>query len=587
MSPLGIAWRLVQARGLHHAITALVLALGLGLMLATAAVGEATREAVSAMAERYPLVVGPRVGAVPLVLGSLTGLVDLEAAVPWAEVEDLERDPRVEVAVPLLTGHAVQGHPLLATSPSLLQPRSSFPLSDGRLFEAEASDEVLLGAGAAATLGLGVGDRVTIEHAHLDAPEDPGELRVVGVLAPGSGPFDDSLICPLAAIHRSHAGHDPARSSDHEHDHDHEHEHEHEHDHDHDHEQEHEHDHAALPQVSSVLIRPTDRAALLSLQESLQTRDLEVALSGQTLRRVVDRLAGGSRLLRLLVGGVVLITFLSLLISVYGASLAQARDIAALRVMGARRLEVLGIVAMATALVVIAGIGGSLVVGSTLAGVAEAVLRDELGLEISVSLLGGQAEAYLAAGLVILVAVGIQPALAAYHLQVAEALGAQAGSGLASRSFLRWSLRFLIPLAIFVWAEQMVAQHGTEGFSRPLDAESTALFDAHRGWTTGAAPPELASLDGTEQRIEGYMYALGDPWETEEFYLVALNPRLPRCPFCYRAPTRHERILVQSPGTPREVAPGLVRISGRLTLLPEGRDQIVVALDTMEVVVEP
>ncbi len=581
MSPLGIAWRLVQARGLHHAITALVLALGLGLMLATAAVGEATREAVSAMAERYPLVVGPRVGAVPLVLGSLTGLVDLEAAVPWAEVEDLERDPRVEVAVPLLTGHAVQGHPLLATSPSLLQPRSSFPLSDGRLFEAEASDEVLLGAGAAATLGLGVGDRVTIEHAHLDAPEDPGELRVVGVLAPGSGPFDDSLICPLASIHRSHAGHDPARSSDHDP------ARSSDHDHDHDHEQEHEHDHAALPQVSSVLIRPTDRAGLLSLQESLQTRDLEVALSGQTLRRVVDRLAGGSRLLRLLVGGVVLITFLSLLISVYGASLAQARDIAALRVMGARRLEVLGIVAMATALVVIAGIGGSLVVGSTLAGVAEAVLRDELGLEISVSLLGGQADAYLAAGLVILVAVGIQPALAAYHLQVAEALGAQAGSGLASRSFLRWSLRFLIPLAIFVWAEQMVAQHGSEGFSRPLDAESSALFDAHRRWTTGAAPPELASLDGGEVVVEGYMYALGGPWEAEEFYLVALNPRLPRCPFCYRAPTRHERILVQSPGAAVEIAPGLVRISGRLTLEPEGRDQLVLALDTLEVVVEP
>jgi putative ABC transport system permease protein len=583
MSPIRIAWRLVQARGMHHGVTALVLALGLGLMLATVAVGDATRDAVSAMAERYPMVVGPRVGAVPLVLGSLTGLQDLDAAVALEEVDDLEADPRVEVAVPLLAGHAVQGHPLLATSPDLLQPRSRFPLLDGRVFEADAHDEVLLGASAADALGLGVGDKVTIEHNHAGAPEDPGHLRVVGVLAPTRGSLDDSLICPLAAIYHSHAAHD------HDHDHDHT-THDHTtHDHTaHDHAPTaHDHAHPLSPLVSSILIRPTDQAALLSLQEDLQARDLEVALTGQTLRRVADRLAGGGRLLRLLVGGVVLITFLSLLMSIYSSSLAQTRDIAALRVMGARRLEVLGIVAMATTMVVLAGTAGSLIVGGVLGGVAEGVLRDELGLELTVSLLGGQAPAYLAGGLVLLVLVGVQPALAAYHLQAAEALGAQVGSGLASRSYLRWSLRFLIPLAIFVWAEQMVAQHGSEGFSRPLDAESSALFDAHRRWTTGAAPPELASLDGGEVVVEGYMYALGGPWEAEEFYLVALNPRLPRCPFCYRAPTRHERILVQSPGAAVEIAPGLVRISGRLTLEPEGRDQLVLALDTLEVVVEP
>jgi len=563
MSLLLIAWRLVTSRGLHHGVSALVLSLGLGLMLATVAVGDAARDAVSSMAARYPLVVGPKIGPVPLVLGSLTGLQDLEAGTPLDTVRDLTEDPRVQAVVPLLAGHAVQGHALLATSPEYLQPRERFPLVDGRVFETGAGDEVVLGAKAAESLALGVGDSVGIEHQHAGAPDEPGALKVVGVLAPTHSAADDTLFCDLEAIYRSHG-------SAHEHHHDHQHA-------------------EPLPSprlVSSILICPTDDPALLSLQEDLQNRGLEVALTGQTLRRIADRLAGGGRLLRLLVGGVVLVTFLSLLMSTYGSSLVQGREVAVLRVLGARRLQVVGIVAAATLMVVLAGALGSLAVGSVIAGVAEGVLRDELGLDAAVSLLSGRAPFYLGGGLLVLVLAGVQPALAAYHLQAAEALTAPAGSGLATRSYLRWSMRFLVPLAVFIWAEQMVAEHGTEGFSRPLDAESSALFDAHRAWTTGDTPEALVALDGSSVAIEGYMYALGDPWEVEDFYLLALNPRLPRCPFCYRAPTRHERILVRSPGGLHEVAPGMVRITGLLTIQPDERDQLVVALDTFEVVVD-
>jgi putative ABC transport system permease protein len=569
LSSLRIAWRLVQARGLHHAVTALVLALGLGLMLATVAVGDAARGAVSELASRYPLVVGPRVGAVPLVLGSLTGLQDLEAGVPVDAYRALQSDPRVELAVPLLAGHAVRDHALVGTTTGRLLPRERYPLADGRVFEEGAKDEVVLGASAAEALALGVGDRLELEHQHAGAPSEPGELRVVGVLEPTHGTDDDTLFCSIEAIFRSHEAHE---HDTHEHD-------AHEHDaHEHD-----AHEHAQL--VSSILIRPVSDSALLSLQEELGDGDLELALTGQTLRRVADRLAGGGRLVRLLVGGVVLVTFLSLLMSVYSASLAQAQEVAVLRVLGARRWQVLVIVGLATTAVVSAGCLGAFILGSALGGVAESVLRQELGLEVSVSLLSGQAPTYLGIGLAVLVGMGLQPALAAYHLQAAEALAATAGSGLATRSYLRWSLRFLVPLAVFVWAEQMVVQHGGEGFSRPLDAESSALFDANRAWTTGDAPPSLTALNGTRVSVEGYMYALGDPWEVEDFFLVAINPRLPRCPFCYRAPTRHERILVRSPGGLHEVAPGMVRISGLLTLMPEERDQVVVTLDTFEVVV--
>jgi hypothetical protein len=80
------------------------------------------------------------------------------------------------------------------------------------------------------------------------------------------------------------------------------------------------------------------------------------------------------------------------------------------------------------------------------------------------------------------------------------------------------------------------------------------------------------------------MYALGDPYTVKDFYLVGLNPRLPRCPFCYRAPTRRERIRVHSGGRTFDVTPGLVRVTGSFRVTPRGDDPYHLDLEHLEVV---
>ncbi len=83
------------------------------------------------------------------------------------------------------------------------------------------------------------------------------------------------------------------------------------------------------------------------------------------------------------------------------------------------------------------------------------------------------------------------------------------------------------------------------------------------------------------------MYAVDEPFEAESFYLVGQNPRLAHCPFCYRAPTRTERILVRSPGKPREITPGPVRVTGVLRAEPGGADPLALDLETFEVLTGP
>ena len=547
MSLLGLTWRLSRARLLRYLLTAAAVALGTGLMLGAVGAATGARGAVSAIAGRFPLVVGADVGAVSLVLGSLTDLAEPQGSIDIALYEQLRGDPRVVRSAPLLEGHAVGEYALLATSPNFLQPRSSYPLTSGRIFE--GSDEVVVGCDAAAGLDLELGSELPIEHHHGGATHRTSSLRVVGILSHTGTAVDRTLLCPLDAIFESHGS-------------------------------------VADRRVGAVLVAPRDDAALLSLQEDLDSLDgVQVALTGQTLRRLSDQLSAGGKLLQGLVTGVVLLTFLSLLLSVYAQSLVQARDVAVMRVMGASRVQVVAITVLQAMVVVVIGILGGVGVGAMLCSAAESALTRQMGVLAEVAVLTPVAVGYLAAMAAVLAAIGVQPALAAYSVEAADVLSEVPGSGRSVGSHLAWAPRVLLPSIIVVWAFWTFSQHGVEEQNLPLDPESEALFALLAGWKDDDPPDDVRSLDGTSLSIEGYMYTLGDPFTVEDFYLVGMNPRLPRCPFCYRSPGRAERIGVHTGGRSVDVANGSVRVTGTLRIDPDGPDPVRLEMNDFDVVI--
>jgi hypothetical protein len=120
-----------------------------------------------------------------------------------------------------------------------------------------------------------------------------------------------------------------------------------------------------------------------------------------------------------------------------------------------------------------------------------------------------------------------------------------------------------------------------------VDAASLGTFRDLAAWDPAEPPPPpVANLDGARALLMGYMYLVDSPFEAEEFYLVDQNPRLAHCPFCYRAPTRTERILVRSPGHAREITPGPVRVSGVLRVRPDAVDPLAMDLEEFEVVTD-
>ena len=313
---------------------------------------------------------------------------------------------------------------------------------------------------------------------------------------------------------------------------------------------------------------------------------VQVALTGQTLRRVSDRMAAGGRLMDVLVAGVVLLTLMALLLSVYGSSLTQSREVAILRVLGARRSQIVGVVLLMTLSVVLLGILSGMGVAAALARGAEGILRNDLGLDATVRLLSSRTMLHLGGLAVLLAVVGAQPALAAYRVQAAEALSEIPGAGRAARSQLTQPLQLAVALAVVLWISWAMARHSAEQDARPLESSSATLFEAmatREG--EGARPKAITDRLGGAVVVEGYMYALGDPFVVEDFYMVAINPRLPRCPFCYRAPTRRERILVRSSGQRSDLCSSLVRVRGHLRIDEGARDPYVLDLDELEVVI--
>jgi putative ABC transport system permease protein len=546
---------LLRGEPVRHGIVLLSVAIGLGFAIGTAATVEGMRQGVSRSAERFPLVVGPKVGPVALVLGTMTRLQDLPAGLPDSVLERIRSDPRVAAAIPLLGGHGVKGVPILATSAAFLEPRRDFPIARGRAFN-DGEPEAVLGDQAARSLGLKPGDHLNIEHAHEEFPPEAGSLLVTGVLEPRPDEADGTIFCPTKAIFESHKNHGAGHGD---------------------------HSGQAGHAVSAVLVRPASDSALSALQEDLLALPgVEVALTGQTLRRVVDHVSGGTRLLSLLVIGIGAVTFLTLALGLNDLGRSWTRAVAVLRVMGANRKEVLLLVASAASIMVSTGIAGGLLVGWGIGAAGAGFLSSSLGISAGpVFLAPGVGRVILVFGGLFLLAV-LQPVLSATSKEVAVSLRGQPGNqGRSSRAVLR----LLVPTALFLVINSMMSQHGAKGVSLPPDAPSLKVFSSLVSWRgEGPLPDVLAGMDGGKVRIQGYMVSAA-PYSSVDFNLVSQNPNLPKCPFCYRAPTRWERIRIRA-SRPVDVTKGLVTVEGTFRLNRDGTTPGELEMKRLEVVLE-
>ena len=397
MTLFRIVLKSLRQHALSTVVTAFSIALAGGLMMAVWAVKTQSQDAFTQVDAGFDAVLGARSSKLQLVLNAVFHLEASPANISWNDFLDIQKNPSVELAVPIAMGDNFRGYRVVGTSAEMFtqseyaRGRHYAVKPGGRLFEPTLR-EAVVGSFAARKLRFKVGDKFQPYHGlNFDEKKQHEETYlVVGVLKPSNTPADKVVWIPLAGV-QNMSGHATETATDVS---------------------------AALVKLRSPLAGRT-----LELLYNRQGNRLTFAWPiGATMAELFNKIGWFDRVLALIAGLVALVATGSVLASIYNSMNERRRQIAILRALGARRVTIgATIVLEASAIASVGAVLGFAVYFVILTGVA-AVLRAETGVVLD-PLAWHPVLVWCPVGLVALGALaGLVPAWKAYRTDVAENL---------------------------------------------------------------------------------------------------------------------------------------------------------------------
>ena len=434
MNLFGIAWRNIRQRPLTSGLTALSLALGVALVVATLVTGSLVQRAFeSGSGLGYNMIVGAKGSPLQLVLNTVYFISRPIENVGWdfyqeflpaarrADGIDGKYAASTGVAVPTCMGDYYRSFRVVGTNADFFGRLTRgdgepFRFTSGENFRDDDFFAGVIGATVAETLGLKVGDPFSPTHGADDGKvHDP--FKVVGILERTWTPIDRGVFVNMEGFYlqdghakplpdgvepeapQAPAGDGPAPLP------------------------------AAQREVTAILL---ETASLPGLPPELTAMGLRTALNegGEAqaalpvaeIRQLLDLFVRPLELVLLLVTGlVVLVSALGILISMVGSSLERSRDVAIMRALGARRGHVLATVLIEAVLLAVGGGLAGWVLGHAIVAVIGPWIAANAGVRAGFFSSAPVAEALLVPFLVLLaIAAALLPALAAYRTDVSR-----------------------------------------------------------------------------------------------------------------------------------------------------------------------
>lgn len=434
MNLFGIAWRNIRQRPLTSGLTALSLAFGVALVVATLVTGSLVQRAFeSGSGLGYNMIVGAKGSPLQLVLNTVYFISRPIENVGWdfyqeflpaarrADGIDGKYAASTGVAVPTCMGDYYRSFRVVGTNADFFGRLTRgdgepFRFTSGENFRDDDFFAGVIGATVAETLGLKVGDPFSPTHGADDGKvHDP--FKVVGILERTWTPIDRGVFVNMEGFYlqdghakplpdgvepeapQAPAGDGPARLP------------------------------AAQREVTAILL---ETASLPGLPPELTAMGLRTALNegGEAqaalpvaeIRQLLDLFVRPLELVLLLVTGlVVLVSALGILISMVGSSLERSRDVAIMRALGARRGHVLATVLIEAVLLAVGGGLAGWVLGHAIVAVIGPWIAANAGVRAGFFSSAPVAEALLVPFLVLLaIAAALLPALAAYRTDVSR-----------------------------------------------------------------------------------------------------------------------------------------------------------------------
>lgn len=207
---LALAFRSAGNRRANFWLTLVSIALSTALLLTVQRGQQAIQDSFTRAVSGTDLIMGARTSPLQLMLYAVFRLGDPTHEISWDAYDRVRHNPLVAWTIPIALGDSHHGFPVLGTDQGyfdhfLYGSHEHLRLAKGRRFK-EIFD-VVLGAEVARKLGYQLGDTLTLTHGTGDAPgieHADKPFHVSGILEPTGTPVDRTLHISLDAMTAIH-----------------------------------------------------------------------------------------------------------------------------------------------------------------------------------------------------------------------------------------------------------------------------------------------------------------------------------------------------------------------------------------------
>ena len=331
MSLARLAWAYLAARPLLTALHLVLLALGMATLVFLLLFTAQAQQRLERDGKGIDLVVGAKGSPLQLILSAIYHADIPTGNIPLAEAQLLAGHRLVAAAVPVSLGDSFRGHRIVGTDAGFFELYGT-RLARGRMLGGEM--EAVLGSEAARRTGLDVGATFAGAHglAQASTSEHAGHpYKVTGVLEPTGTAVDRLVITSLESVWEVHEGHGapPGRR-----------------------------------EITALLVRYSSPIAALQLPRLVNaTTTMQAASPAYEGARLMNLVGAGVDTLRAFALVLMASAALSVFIALTTALEERRHDLALLRVLGARPLTLVALMALEGMTLVVAGAILGLILG--------------------------------------------------------------------------------------------------------------------------------------------------------------------------------------------------------------------------------
>ena len=381
MKIIFIAWKNCWQKAGATTLTLLLLSFGVGIISMMFLLENQLSDKFNKNIKDIDFVLGAKGSPLQLILANVYHIDAPTGNIKVSEAQKIIKNPTVKEAIPLAYGDNYEGWRIVGTTPRYAE-FYEVKLKEGKVFETPF--EVTVGSYAAKELGLKLGQTFKSNHGlDKEGEEEEGHdqlFTVVGIYEASGTVIDRLILTPVESIWEVHdhgdheeSGHAGIVSAE-EHDAEHAHEDEHAHeadtlDNDHAHEDEHaEEEH----EVTAYLLIKRLPMAPMILPQLVKNTNMQLALPAIEINRLNENFGIGMSVVKAVAILIMIISFLSVFISLYNALRERQYELAILRTLGGRRIQLFILILLEGFFMVALG----LIIGLVLSRVGITLLSD-------------------------------------------------------------------------------------------------------------------------------------------------------------------------------------------------------------------